>query len=370
MVPYVCARQPDVARRAARGRRCARLHRALRARRRSPFRAHAVQPSALHPVLERHHGRAQVHRARRGRRAAHAPEGAPAALRREAGRPRVLLHDLRLDDVELAGVARSPPGPRCCSTTARPSWARGNVLFDFAAAEDMTHFGTSAKFIDAVAKVRRRARCARTTLPALRAMLSTGSPLAPEGFDYVYAQGEEGRVPVLHQRRHGPGRLLRRRRADPAGVARRAAVPRCSRMAVEVFDDEGRSLPAGREGRARVHGAVPDDAARLLERSRTTRSTAPPTTRSSPNVWRHGDWCEITDARRPGDLRALRRGAEPGRRAHRHGGDLPAGREARRGGRVDRDRPGLAEGRARGALRAPARRASCSTRRSSSASRK
>ena len=39
-------------------------------------------------------------------------------LRRE--RPAVLLHDLRLDDVELAGRRRSPPAPRCCSTTARP----------------------------------------------------------------------------------------------------------------------------------------------------------------------------------------------------------------------------------------------------------
>ncbi len=66
--------------------------------------ADAVQPSALYPVLERHHRRSQVHRARRGRRAAAAPEGAPAARRPQAGRPALLLHDLRLDDVELARV--------------------------------------------------------------------------------------------------------------------------------------------------------------------------------------------------------------------------------------------------------------------------
>ncbi len=46
----------------------------------------------------------EVHRARRRRHAAAAPEGAPAAFGREAGRPGVLLHHLRLDDVELAGV--------------------------------------------------------------------------------------------------------------------------------------------------------------------------------------------------------------------------------------------------------------------------
>ena len=41
---------------------------------------------------------------------------------------------------------------RCCSTTARRSSAAASVLFDFADAEGITHFGTSAKFIDALAK--------------------------------------------------------------------------------------------------------------------------------------------------------------------------------------------------------------------------
>ena len=57
----------------------------------------------LHHVLLNHR-RPEVHRALRRRRAAAAPEGAQAARRREAGRPRVLLHHLRLDDVELAGL--------------------------------------------------------------------------------------------------------------------------------------------------------------------------------------------------------------------------------------------------------------------------
>jgi hypothetical protein len=51
--------------------------------------------------------------------------------------------------VELAGFRPGLPAPRCCSTTARPSPARATVLFDYADAEGMTHFGTSAKFIDA-----------------------------------------------------------------------------------------------------------------------------------------------------------------------------------------------------------------------------
>jgi acetoacetyl-CoA synthetase len=62
----------------------------------------------------------------------------------------------------------------------------GNILFDYADAEGMTHFGTSAKFIDALAKALVRPRKTHR-LDKLRVMFSTGSPLAPEGFDFVYA---------------------------------------------------------------------------------------------------------------------------------------------------------------------------------------
>ena len=66
-----------------------------------------------------------------------------------------------------------------------PFAAGGKILFDYADAERMTVFGTSAKYIDAAAKLGLEPR--RThKLAALRTMLSTGSPLVPESFDYVY----------------------------------------------------------------------------------------------------------------------------------------------------------------------------------------
>src|ERR1700758_4022943 len=49
----------------------------------------------------------------------------------------------------------------------------------------MTHPGTSAKFIDALAKSGLKP-IETHQLKKLRAVLSTGSPLLPEGFDYVY----------------------------------------------------------------------------------------------------------------------------------------------------------------------------------------
>jgi len=66
-----------------------------------------------------------------------------------------------------------------------PFYPDGNILFDLAEQEKMTVFGTSAKFIDAVNKAGLRPRETHDLSP-LRAMLSTGSPLVPESFDFVY----------------------------------------------------------------------------------------------------------------------------------------------------------------------------------------
>jgi len=61
----------------------------------------------------------------------------------------------------------------------------GNVLFDYAQAEGMTLFGTSAKYIDALKKARLKPGESHD-LSGMRTLCSTGSPLLPEAFDYVY----------------------------------------------------------------------------------------------------------------------------------------------------------------------------------------
>lgn len=66
-----------------------------------------------------------------------------------------------------------------------PFYPEPAILFDYAEQEQLTTFGTSAKYIDA-------ARNADVTpiethnLSRLRLITSTGSPLAPENFEYVY----------------------------------------------------------------------------------------------------------------------------------------------------------------------------------------
>ncbi|OJU06328.1 MAG: acetoacetate--CoA ligase [Rhizobium sp. 63-7] len=76
-------------------------------------------------------------------------------------------------------------GATLCLFDGSPFHPDGNVLFDYAADEKFAIFGTSAKYIDAV---RKGGFTPRTThdLSSLRLMTSTGSPLSPEGFSFVY----------------------------------------------------------------------------------------------------------------------------------------------------------------------------------------
>jgi acetoacetyl-CoA synthetase len=66
-----------------------------------------------------------------------------------------------------------------------PFYPDGRVLFDFADAEKMTYFGTSAKFIDAVHKSGLRPIDTHD-LSTVRLISSTGSPLSPDSFAFVY----------------------------------------------------------------------------------------------------------------------------------------------------------------------------------------
>jgi acetoacetyl-CoA synthetase len=169
--------------------------------------------------------------------------------------------------------------------------ARGNILFDYAAAEDMTHFGTSAKFIDAAAKVNVDPVHSHK-LGALRVMLSTGSPLAPEGFDYVY---EHVKKDIDLASISGGTDLV----ACFAGgspilpVWRGELQCRMLAMAVEVFDDEGRALPPGKKGELVCTQPFPSMPLGFWNDPDGSKYRAAYFDRF-PGVWRHGDWCEIT----------------------------------------------------------------------------
>ncbi|HEU4663673.1 MAG TPA: acetoacetate--CoA ligase [Dokdonella sp.] len=66
-----------------------------------------------------------------------------------------------------------------------PSHPDGNALWDLADEVGITVFGTSAKWLSAIEKAGVKPRETHKLLQ-LKTILSTGSPLAPESYDYVY----------------------------------------------------------------------------------------------------------------------------------------------------------------------------------------
>ena len=71
-----------------------------------------------------------------------------------------------------------------------PSHPDGNALWDLADEVGISVFGTSAKWISATEKAGVKPRETHKLLQ-LRTILSTGSPLAPESYDYVYRDVKE-----------------------------------------------------------------------------------------------------------------------------------------------------------------------------------
>jgi acetoacetyl-CoA synthetase len=68
-----------------------------------------------------------------------------------------------------------------------PFARRGRILIDMIDEVGITMFGVSAKYIDAIAKLKLSPKDTHQ-LTTLRVIGSTGSPLAHESFDYVYSQ--------------------------------------------------------------------------------------------------------------------------------------------------------------------------------------
>jgi acetoacetyl-CoA synthetase len=201
-----------------------------------------------------------------GRHAAAAPEGTPAALRCPPGRPRLLLHDLRLDDVELAGVGARLGGDALLYDGS-PFHPDGNRAVRLRRCDGVTLFGTSAKFIDAVHKAGLRPietttsdSCARSPRRARRWRPRASTSSTPAS--------SRRRAPGVDLRRHRHRELLRRR-GDPTLPVWRGEIQRPAWAWPSRSSTTRRAVGAGAaQGRAGVHGAVPLDAARLLERSR------------------------------------------------------------------------------------------------------
>jgi acetoacetyl-CoA synthetase len=172
-----------------------------------------------------------------------------------------------------------------------PFVGRGKVLFDYADAEGMTHFGTSAKFIDALAKSGLKPRETHR-LDKLRAVLSTGSPLAPEGFDYVY-QNVKSDV-CLSSISGGTDIVSCFVLGNPIGPVWRGEIQaKGLGMAVEIFNEEGRPV-RGEKGELVCTKPFPSMPVGFWNDRDGSKYRAAYFDKY-PGVWRHGDWCEETE---------------------------------------------------------------------------
>lgn len=167
----------------------------------------------------------------------------------------------------------------------------GNVLFDFADAHGMTLFGTSAKYIDALSKARLKPMDSHD-LSTVRTMASTGSPLAPEGFDYVYSNVKKdiclssisGGTDIVSCFMLGsPAAPVWRGEIQAAGLG----------MAVEIFDDDGNSL-IGKKGELVCTRPFPPMPIGFWNDPGDARYRAAYFERY-PNIWHHGDFVERTE---------------------------------------------------------------------------
>jgi acetoacetyl-CoA synthetase len=171
-----------------------------------------------------------------------------------------------------------------------PFAPRPSVLWDIAEQEGITVFGTSAKYIAALEKAGVKPRESHN-LEKLRAVLSTGSPLAHENFEYVYRDIKQdlqlssisGGTDIISCFALGcPIRSVYAGELQCRGLG----------MAVEIFDDNGNPV-RGEKGElvcTRPFPSMPigfwnDDDGQKYHDAYFGQFD---------NIWAHGDYGEIT----------------------------------------------------------------------------
>ena len=166
----------------------------------------------------------------------------------------------------------------------------GAILFDYIDAERITQFGTSAKFIDAIAKRGMKPRKTHQ-LGSLRTIISTGSPLVPESYDYVYR--EIKRDVCLASISGGTDIMAAFADANPILPVWRGELQcRSLGLAVEVWDEDGRAL-IGQKGELVCTRPFPSMPVGFWNDPEGKRYHDAYFARY-PNVWCHGDYCELT----------------------------------------------------------------------------
>ncbi len=165
------------------------------------------------------------------------------------------------------------------------------VLWDLAAEEAVTIFGTSPKYLSALEKSGYRPREARS-LSVLRTLLSTGSPLAPEQYDFV----AEAIGPAIQLASISGGTDIVSCFAlgNPLLPVYRGEIQcRGLGMKVEVWDESGVAV-TGEKGELVCTAPFPSMPVGFWNDKDGSRYRAAYFERF-PGVWHHGDYALLTE---------------------------------------------------------------------------
>ena len=185
----------------------------------------------------------------------------------------------------LAGVLLTP-----ASIVLYDGSPAGDGLWQLAADAHVTCFGTSAAFISSCMKAGVKPRAGRD-LSALRSVGSTGSPLSPEGFRWIY--DELGDDTWLFSMSGGTDVCT----AFVGGVALEPVYEgelqaRSLGCDVQAFDEQGRAV-IDEVGELVIVQPLPSMPVSFYNDPDGSRLRAA-YFEMYPGVWRHGDWIEIT----------------------------------------------------------------------------
>ena len=172
-----------------------------------------------------------------------------------------------------------------------PFFNEGRILWEMAEREEISVFGTSAKYISALQKAGVRPK-QEFSLPKLKTVLSTGSPLAPESFDYVYdAIGDDLQLSSISG---GTDILGCFAQGNPVLPVRRGEIQcRALGMATEIFDEQGRSV-VGEQGELVCTKPFPSTPVGFWNDDDGSRYRAAYFERFD-GVWAHGDFAELSE---------------------------------------------------------------------------
>ncbi len=173
-----------------------------------------------------------------------------------------------------------------------PGYPDLNVLWEMAEKTEIQHYGTSAPFLVSCMKAGHEPG-KQFDLSRLRSIGSTGSPLPPEAFAWVY---ENVKSDVwLCSMAGGTDVCTAWVGGNPLLPVYQGEIQcRCLGCAMESWDENGRPVPVGEVGEMVVTQPMPSMPVFFWNDADGSKY------RSSyfdtfPGMWRHGDWIQITE---------------------------------------------------------------------------